>query len=706
MSPRVLALLSTLLLGCPAQPPPGEDPPPPSADAGADRQAWVGEELTFDAPAGATWYFGDGAEAPIDGAPATHAYLEPGHFTAVLELIDDLGRSSTDAAVVHVAWPPSELPISAAAALAASPDGSVLWAVLDDAGLLVEVDVAERRVLRQIDVGPSPRSVAVGEDRVVVASETDRVLVFDGSLASIAHVELPTGCRPFAAVPIADGVAAACQGTGDLLRFGPPDWAPRAPLAVGPDLRGLARIGDRLLATTWRSPDDRGRWYSIDGDAVVETALALDPGPDSDTGARGVPSYLGRIAIRPDGRVAATAGTQANVQRGLARDGLPLTHETVVRATVRQVALADEEGPVGSELPRKAFDDRGLASAVAWSERGDWLYVAMHGMETVEVLDAYDRGLVGAFSSVGHGPQGIWASPDGEELWVFSALSRELAVYSLVDLGAPQVELARIDLLDGQPEPLPADVQRGKVVFHRSADPRMTRDGYVSCGSCHFDGLDDGRTWDFTDRGEGLRNTIDLRGRADGPIHWSGNFDELQDFENDIRGPQQGAGFLTDEQFEARAHPLGEPKAGLDPDLDALAAYMDWIADDVPTPPEGDPALIELGRALFEDPDVGCADCHPAPTYTDSAWLAPGQPRLHDVGTLTDLSGQRLGDTLIGLDTPTLRGVFATPPYLHDGSAPTLRDVVTTNSDDEHGVTSSLTAGQIDALVAFVASLD
>jgi hypothetical protein len=45
----------------------------------------------------------------------------------------------------------------------------------------------------------------------------------------------------------------------------------------------------------------------------------------------------------------------------------------------------------------------------------------------------------------------------------------------------------------------------------------------------------DGRVWDMTGLGEGLRNTI-AAARACGPrprgfLHWSGNFDEVQDFE-------------------------------------------------------------------------------------------------------------------------------------------------------------------------------
>ncbi|HKY39719.1 MAG TPA: hypothetical protein VJN18_27465 [Polyangiaceae bacterium] len=80
---------------------------------------------------------------------------------------------------------------------------------------------------------------------------------------------------------------------------------------------------------------------------------------------------------------------------------------------------------------------------------------------------------------------------------------------------------------------------------------------------------------------------------------------------------------------------------------------------------------------------------------------------LHDVGTLSETSGQRLNGPLTGLDTPTLLGVWETAPYLHDGSAPTLLDVLTTkNRDESHGATSSLTELERNQLVHYLLELD
>jgi cytochrome c peroxidase len=57
-------------------------------------------------------------------------------------------------------------------------------------------------------------------------------------------------------------------------------------------------------------------------------------------------------------------------------------------------------------------------------------------------------------------------------------------------------------------------------------------------------------------------------------------------------------------------------------------------------------------------------------------------------------------------DTPTLVEIWRTAPYLHDGSAATIRDVVTMrNPKDEHGSTSSLSAGEIDGLCEYLLAL-
>jgi cytochrome c peroxidase len=100
--------------------------------------------------------------------------------------------------------------------------------------------------------------------------------------------------------------------------------------------------------------------------------------------------------------------------------------------------------------------------------------------------------------------------------------------------------------------------------------------------------------------------------------------------------------------------------------------------------------------------DAGCTRCHAAPDYTDSE-----AGILHDVGTLLPTSGTRLGGPLEGIDTPSLAGLWATAPYLHDGRTVTLREIFTLyNPDDELGVTSTLSDEELDDLEAYLLQLD
>jgi hypothetical protein len=186
---------------------------------------------------------------------------------------------------------------------------------------------------------------------------------------------------------------------------------------------------------------------------------------------------------------------------------------------------------------------------------------------------------------------------------------------------------------------------------------------------------------------------------AHGFLHWSANFDEVQDFEAQIRQLAGGAGLMADADYFAgtRSQPLGLTKAGRSADLDALAAYVasldtfgdsPWRAADGSLTPEG-----AAGRGVFES--ANCAACHGGPNYTRS-----GVATLFDVGTIKPASGQRLGAPLTGIDPPTLRDAWATAPYLHDGSAATLADAVAAHA----GVTLGATA--LTNLVAFLRQVD
>src|SRR4029077_14927107 len=78
-----------------------------------------------------------------------------------------------------------------------------------------------------------------------------------------------------------------------------------------------------------------------------------------------------------------------------------------------------------------------------------------------------------------------------------------------------------------------------------------------------------------------------------------------------------------------------------------------------------------------------CAQCHGGAAFTISA-----AANLQDVGTIKQPgSGKRLGGALTGIDVPTLRDVWATAPYLHDGSAATIAAAITAHNGVSLGST-------------------
>src|SRR4029453_12870260 len=168
-----------------------------------------------------------------------------------------------------------------------------------------------------------------------------------------------------------------------------------------------------------------------------------------------------------------------------------------------------------------------------------------------------------------------------------------------------------------------------------------------------------------------------LRGRAgaQGFLHWSNNFDEVQDFEGQIRLLAGGTGLMSDANFNSgsRNLPLGGTKAGFSADLDALAAYVKSLNTFDRSPHRPDASTLSApaaqGKTLFTS--MNCASCHGGASFTNS-----GANTLSDIGTIKPSSGQRSGGVLTGIDIPTFRDVWATAPYLHDGSAPTLEAAV------------------------------
>lgn len=708
--------------------------PAPVADTGPGQYVVVGAALRLDASGSehaTTYVWGFDTAVTVveeDGPSITVTFAEPGRHRATLTVRNDSGDIDTDTASINVTYPLTHTPVFSSSI--SRIDEHTIAVVASDADEVTLIDIDTLSVVAHYATCSHPRTVTGSASMVAVAcQDDDTVQLIERTNGTVfAEHTFRHGARPFGIVATDCELAVTLQGTGRVALFhlcgGNPLIGPTMRDAIE-DARGIARLDDRYLVTRWRSPDDGGEYAIVDvgpgSSAVDGTRDNAGGGPDirrlvfddqtaSDTESGGVPSYLNQVLVSPTGRDIALPSLIANIGEGGFRSDVALRQDTTVRALV---SVVDGETLTERYEERRQFDDRGFASAAVWSPAGDFLYVAMRGARSVERIDALRDAPSGTIPAVGFAPEGLALSADGTLLFVDAALSRQVLVYDVTDFSSRPRPLA--SLPSQSEERLSPAVLLGKQLFNDSFDQRLTRDAYIACAHCHLDGESDRRTWDFTDRGEGLRNTISLRGRAGlehGPLHWSANFDEVQDFEHDIRGPFGGRGLLDDSDWNVGtvSTTLGDPKTGLSADLDALSAYVSSL-DTYPRSPHREPdgalsADAAAGYALATSPALGCTTCHSGTHYTDSA-LIDGNPGLHDVGTLGDGSGGRLGGVLPGIDTPTLIGLWNSPPYLHDGSAATIRALLEDAAmSGAHGDLAGLSAAELGQIEAWLLSLD
>lgn len=672
------------------------------------------------------WDFGDGnpLTQPWTVNTISHRYEQPGHYT-VRVIVGNDEYSTGCAMLVMVHHPVVSGESSSTSTIAFDPNGLNVWNVNPDNNSVTAINAVKLEKRFEIPVAKEPRTLAL--DRAgnawVVSQEEAMITVIEPKQGQVIRaIDLPYASQPYGILfrPDRTALYVTLQATSQVLRLDPGSGQVTGQVEISGQPRGLAmnQTGQRLFVTRYLSPSHQGEVIEINPASweVVRTfPLALSPGPDGEDNSRGLPNALTAPFVSPDGRRLWIPSKKDNILRGMLRDGQALTFDSTVRTIVSQIDLVTNQEVLEG---RYDLDDRNMAVAVHFSPIGNYVFVALQGSNAIEVIDAYSGRLVTAIEDVGLAPQGMAFTSDGGKLFVHSFLSRSVWVYDVHDIiypGGDQIADFVAEIPTVTQELLPASVLTGKRLFYNAKDPRMNRDGYISCATCHLEGGHDGRVWDRTAQGEGLRNTSSLQNQPgisgtqpwqnQHHLHWSGNFDEVQDFEHDIRDFFGGTGFINDAAFYVgtRNQALGDPKAGLSTELDALATYTASLQERMQSPHRNsDGTLTADGRAgqtLFME--LGCVDCHGGPYFSDS-----GTGLMHDVGTLKLTSGQRAGYPLVGLDTPSLRGLWQSVPYLHDGSALTLQEVlVEQNHSSQHGDISALKEPHTQALSQLISYL-
>jgi large repetitive protein len=557
------------------------------------------------------------------------------------------------------ALPDSRLSVSIASnTLALTKDNRILVAANTFSNSLSVLDLPQPRLRVEIAVGTDPRSVALTADgtRAVTANRGDGTLsLVDLASQTVTPIDL-NGVYPYGVVVGEDDRAyVSLQGSDEVAVV---DLNQRVVLARVPtpdSPAGLALWGDFLYVTHFWS-GQVSLIYIPDARVVKTITTGLDTGLSQ------------AIEIDITRGVAYVPQTRSNAQNATP------TFDTLVFPVVNRVELRNLSLLREQRIALDTADQPvNMPFGVALDRFRRWLYIANAGSNSLSVIDL-ETGLARGHVEVGSNPRGVLLSRDNGFVYVNNALEGTLTV----------IETRNLTVLDNVPISdfnIPVDTIVAAELFYGTSDERMSFGNWVSCANCHFDGASDGRVWNgFSD---GPRNTAPLYNLLEtSPYSWSGSWDELADVELKIRSMQAGTGLIDGSTISPAS---GDPHGGQSFDLDTLTAYLAGLSGP-PNPVAYDPALVQRGAVVFAEQQ--CSQCHAGAAGTDL--------QRHDVGT----GGSPLEEAGSEFDTPSLRWLWATAPYFHDGSAATLRDVFLLPG--RHELFRILPLEDIDALVSYL----
>ena len=235
-------------------------------------------------------------------------------------------------------------------------------------------------------------------------------------------------------------------------------------------------------------------------------------------------------------------------------------------------------------------------------------------------------------------------------------------ILNIVD--AQTCEIATVNL---NPDREESAENKGERYFN---DASHCFQNWQSCNGCHpGDARTDGMNWDLMNDGVGnSKNCKSLLFSHPTPPSMISGIRETAEWA--VR-----AGFKFIQFFDITEE-----------DAVCVDAYLKSLRP-VPSPYLVDGELSDLakeGRKIFEK--LNCTECHSGPYYTDL--------KMHRIGE--DIEFEK------GWDTPTLREVWRTAPYLFDGRAATMEEVFEIH---KHGIDKKVSKKEIKALTEYVNSL-
>jgi DNA-binding beta-propeller fold protein YncE len=570
-------------------------------------------------------------------------------------------------------------------ALALDSLSSQLYVAEQTSNSVADVDLDSKLVVRKFDVNGPIFGLTIADNRLYVTSgQADGYVdVFDLSTGQLIQ-SMAVGHTPMSPKVTSDGhwlvlcnrynnnVAIKSLTSNDPWNYVP---VPREPVAAAltPD-DTVAVVANHIQA---------GR---SDVNFVTAKVSLIDMASQSKITDISLPngsSGVRDVCVSPDGHY-------AYVTHLIGRFQMPTTQ--VDRGWMNTNALSIIDLQSRARLTTVLLDDVDMGAANPWgvtcSPDGKLLIVSISGTHELCIIDRialhvkieqaedvnkiqndlnFLHDLRQRLPLSGQGPRGA-AVINADKLYVplYFTDAVDVIKYS-ISTGA-RLE----DSIVLGPEPVITQVRHGEMCFH---DALQCFQHWQTCASCHPDGFVDGLNWDLLN--DGVGNSKNAKSLL--LSHYT--------------PPVMSSGIRPDAQTAVRAGLRYIEFVAIDEnDANALDAYL-ASKEPIPSPylVDGHLSATALrGQIVFNS--AGCGFCHSGPYYTDL--------KSYNVGT-------GIGREVDWLwDTPTLINVWKTAPYLHDGRAVTIRDVLTVdNSNDEHGVTSTLTEQEIDDLVEYILSL-
>ena len=577
-------------------------------------------------------------------------------------------------------------------AFAQDSANGVLYIAEETASQIACISLADNKIMKTFALSFQPRAIAVvndGKTLLAAGGEANGQLGFidtaNGKVKTVAVGHTPT------AMAVSNGIAYIANrfdNTISAVDVKSAKVVKTVPAGREPHGVAIGDNGSKLFVTSHMPLG------AANGDFIAISVFPfslpdLNPLPEIK-----LPNgcAVGRKATAsPDGKYIYTV-------HSLARYQLPTTQLERGWMTTNAVSVID--AATAKFVNSVLIDDVELGAANPWdvscSPDGKTLAVASAGSNEVSVIDRlalHERlekaaknekvtavtssadsvpndlsflvGIRKRFKLKGIGPRAVFALDDR----IYAA---EYYTDSLAVIRPAADPLQQIKSLPLGPKQEATAVRQGEMLFNSAEICFQT---WQSCATCHPDGRADGLNWDLMNDGMGNPKQTKslLLSHKTPPTMISGI---RKNAEVCVRS---GIRYI---QFAVRP-----PE-----DAEAIDEYCKALV------PVESPYLEKgkLSAAAKRGKDIyitaGCASCHP----------------LDDL--MTDLKQYDLGmqdpmDKGKKWDTPTLREIWRTAPYMFDGRSATMMDVLTKhNPNDVHGKTASLTPKQLADLEAFILS--